>query len=333
VEPLAAVSVIPRTKDELRDRASDSSLVRLRLCGAALLACSALLATGCGGGDTSSGVSGERIDFRQLAQSASMSAATTSGRFAFELSVGLPGADDPFAVSGEGAFDAASDRASFAVDMSSLAKLLGDFLAGLGGPGPAGDLPDLGDSEGWKIEVIHDGKIGYLRFPALDEQLPDGKSWFKVTEGAGSVGGFEFGELEQLSTNDPREVLDSLRAVTSEVETVGTERLRDVDTTHYHAVIDPTELEKRAARGGQEPSQSLLDQLSAQPGLGEVPVDVWIDASGLVRKLSLEFSATGSGTSQTGQASMSFELWDYGEAVEIDLPPTSQVADASALRG
>ena len=30
---------------------------------------------------------------------------------------------------------------------------------------------------------------------------------------------------------------------------------------------------------------------------------------------------------------MSFELWDYGEVVEIDLPPASQVADASALRG
>jgi hypothetical protein len=28
---------------------------------------------------------------------------------------------------------------------------------------------------------------------------------------------------------------------------------------------------------------------------------------------------------------MSFELWDYGRAVDIELPPASQVVDASSL--
>jgi hypothetical protein len=30
---------------------------------------------------------------------------------------------------------------------------------------------------------------------------------------------------------------------------------------------------------------------------------------------------------------MTFELWDYGEDVEIAVPPASQVADAAALEG
>jgi hypothetical protein len=37
--------------------------------------------------------------------------------------------------------------------------------------------------------------------------------------------------------------------------------------------------------------------------------------------------------SQAGAATISFELWDYGESVDIELPPSSQVADASALHG
>ena len=46
----------------------------------------------------------------------------------------------------------------------------------------------------------------------------------------------------------------------------------------------------------------------------------------------MEVSATEQ-ASQAGAATISFELWDYGETVDIDLPPASQVADASALHG
>jgi len=100
----------------------------LRLCGAVLVSIG-LLASGCGGDDpaSTSAVTGEPISFQQLAQSASTSAEATSGRFSFDLSMTLPGADEAFAFTGEGAFDEASGRASFAVDLSSFAQLLGGF--------------------------------------------------------------------------------------------------------------------------------------------------------------------------------------------------------------
>ena len=60
--------------------------------------------------------------------------------------------------------------------------------------------------------------------------------------------------------------------------------------------------------------------------------ELWLDSNGLVRKLSLEISATGPGSSESGDASIAFELWDYGEDVEIALPPASQVVDASYIR-
>ncbi len=309
-----------------------STRMGIRLHGA-LLVVSVLLVAGCGGGESTSGVSAEPIGFRELAQSASTSADATSGRFAFDMSMTLPDSDQPFALSGEGAFDEASGRASFAVDMSSLARLLGGLVAGLAGPN-SDDLPDFDDPAGWRIEVIQDGDVGYVRFPALDDQLPEGKTWVRAKEGdAAASGGFDFDEFEQLAQSDPRELLDALRAVTSEIETVGSQDLRGVETTHYRAVLDPSELSRLAPTGGTTESRSLVDQITEQSGLGPIPVDVWIDDTGLVRKLAMAFEATQPSTSQASEVSLSFEIWDYGEPVDIDLPRASQVADASAVRG
>jgi hypothetical protein len=303
--------------------------MRLRLSGVSLLALLALVAAGCGGGGPSSTATLEPIGFEQLAQSASTSADATSGRFSFDLSMSFPGTDEPFAFSGEGAFDEPSGRASFAVDLSSLAKLLGGFVAGLGGTS-ASDLPDFDDPSGWKIDLVQDGTVGYVRLPAFDEQLPEGKTWIRADAADVSTSGFDVGELGQFAKSDPRDVLGTLRAVTSDVETVGSEELRGVETTHYRATIDPAQLGKLAAGKDPTATQALVDRL-AQSGLGPVPVDVWLDASGLVHKLSMSFEATEASTSRSSEVAMSFELWDYGQAVDIELPPASQVVDASSL--
>ena len=303
----------------------------LRLSGAALLAVCSLAATGCGGASSASEVSGEPISYEELAQSASTSAASTSGRFSFDMSASLGGADD-FSLSGEGAFDASSGRSSFALDMSSLAKLLGGLVAGLGGTTPGG-LPDFDDPKGWKIEVVQDGKVGYVRLPAIAGRLPDGKTWVKGPAGEIKVGGFDFQQLESFTRSDPRDVLEALRGVGGEIETVGTEELRGVETTHYRALVDPAQLANAKDLEGRSASQSLVDRLTTQPGLVDVPLDVWIDANGLVRKLTIAFSAEVPTTAESGDATMSFELWDYGEPVEIAVPPASEVANASALRG
>jgi hypothetical protein len=313
-------------------RPTSPVMTPLRVSLASLVAACTLLAVGCGGGSsTATEVAGEPISFEQLAQSASTSAEATSGRFAFDMSLTFPGADEPFAFAGEGAFDATAERASFAMDMSSFAKLLGGLVAGFGGTPGSADMPDFDDPDAWKIQVVQDGEVGYVRFPAIDDQLPEGKTWVRGTAGDVKAGGFDFDELESFTQSDPREVLDALRGLSGEIETVGQEELRGVETTHYRAVLDPAELAKRAAAENGKPS--VLGELPLQDAVSEVPLDVWIDANGLVRKLSLDVSASDPSTAQSGSVSLAFELWDYGEPVAIEVPPASQVADASAVRG
>jgi len=245
------------------------------------------------------------------------------------MSMSFPGADEPFSLSGEGAFDTTNERSSFAVDLSSLAKLLGGFAAGFGAAG-AKDLPDFDDPAGWKIEVVQDGKVGYVRFPAISKSLPSGKTWIRADGRNLKVDGFDVGGLQQSASPDPRQLLEILKAAGGTVETLGTETLRGTDTTHYRATLDPAQIAKLGV--GQNPDLApLTEGLSGASGLADVPVDVWLDDRGLVRKLSLSLSGLQSGTSQQGHASVGFELWDYGEDVSIDVPPASEVVDASAL--
>jgi len=296
---------------------------------AALLAVCALVAAGCGGGASSGvDVTGEPISFEQLAASASTSAEATSGRFSFDLSFTFAGADEPLALSGEGAFDTASKRASFSVDMSSLAKLLGGFVAGFPGADKS-DLPDFDDPAGWKIEVVQDGGVGYVRLPAIDSQLPEGKTWVRGTAGDVKAGGFDFKEIDSFTQNDPRDVLEALRGLSGDIETVGGEELRGVETNHYRALLDPADLVRKATVTNAD-ATSVFDQLS-QTGVAEVPLDIWIDRNGLVRKLALDVDVPDASSGFSGSVSLAFELWDYGELVEIDVPPAAQVAEASAI--
>ena len=147
----------------------------------------------------------------------------------------------------------------------------------------------------------------------------------------GAKQGTDF-DFQQLTNNDPRTMLDFLRAASADIETVGSEELRGEDTTHYRATIEPREYAKLAPLEKREELQSLVQQMGAQSGLTTIPVEVWLDADGLVRKLSFEFSATQPGSSERSDASIMFELWDYGKDVAIELPPASEVVDASAVR-
>jgi len=295
-----------------------------------LAALALALVTGCGGSGGTAAVDGEPISFQELTRSASTSADATSGRFAFDMTMSFPGSDEPFAFSGEGAFDAKSERASFSMDMSSLASLLGGLFAGMAGPNAEG-APDFDDPSAWKIEAVQDGTVSYVRFPALDQQLPAGKSWIRSDSRTADGQGFDVSQFDQFTTNDPRELLAFLQGVSGEIETVGSEALRGAQTTHYRATIDPREYAKLVSPDKQQELESLVEQMAAQAGLGEIPVDVWLDESGLVRKLTMAFSATQPGTSEHSDVSMTFELYDYGDRVDIDLPPESEVIDASAV--
>jgi hypothetical protein len=294
------------------------------------------VAAGCGGAETTA--SSATLTPEGLAQAVSASTEEQSSKFSLDFDMTFPGMG-ALAFSGEGAVDAEAERATMSLDLSSLAGLFGGLMGGLQGltPTPGQGGPDFSDPQSWKLDAIVDGKTVYLRFPAMASELPEGKTWVRVDEDdAGKAGEtFDFSGFEDFANQDPRELLEMLENVSGDIETVGTEDVRGTPTTHYRATLDLRDLGDLAPSGqGSGSGQdfgAMFDQLFEQAGLGDMPLDVWIDDERLLRKVEASFSMSPEGESEKLEASMSFELYDYGVEVDVTPPPADQVADASSL--
>ncbi len=298
------------------------ALAPLVLC---LLVSLVLAGTGCGGGKEESSTSLPVLeDFEPVAAA---TARTDTARFEMELSMEIPGFDQAFSFTATGASDEKSGKGVFTMDMGSFAELMGGLAGSMGGNVPSG----FGDPEKWKLEMRLDGTVAYMRMPLLADKLPGGKEWVRLDlEKAASLQGLDLEQLEGFAKgSDPRQMLDFLRSVSSEVTRIGTEEVRGVETTHYFAVVDFRKALADLARTSGE--QSLFTQFGGFTGaLQNLPVDVWVDADNLVRRMNMDLSFAVPGQGEA-KASVAMELFDYGQPVSVDVPSASDTVDVSSL--
>jgi hypothetical protein len=160
------------------------------------------------------------------------------------------------------------------------------------------------------FEAIGAGKYFYFRGGPFD-QLSGGK-WVRMKDDDPSF---------NLGQNDPSKMLEYLRA-TSEIDEVGEDTVRGAHTTHYDARIN---LDKVAERVSPEAAQAL-EQATKTLKTKEIPLDVWIDDDGLVRRLTMDWHPAG------GTFTLSLDLFDFGE-VDIDVPSAAETTDLSKLMG
>jgi hypothetical protein len=136
-----------------------------------------------------------------------------------------------------------------------------------------------------------------------------------------------------------------LKAVSGSIEAVGTDELRGVETSHYKATIDTAKVEQLVPEAQRQALGGL-----GQSGSAKIPIDVWIDADQRIRKLAIDLAAidqesppagpSGSsgaplfslGAGGTIEGSLVLEVYDYGKALDLELPPADQVADAATLK-
>jgi hypothetical protein len=282
----------------------------------------ALTAAGCGGSAVAV------PELTSLTSVAQKSSAVDSARFSVTFAMTVPGADQQLSFSADGAFDTPARRAELNVDLSSLSGLLKGLGSAFGGTVTG----DLGSPEDWKLEAIQDGDTAYIRFPLIAKHLPAGKTWIKGdAKELSSARAGNLGQLGSLAGTDPRDVFGLLKAVSGSIETIGSETIRGVETSHYRATLDAAKLEQLVPEA-QRQSLGGLDQAAVQAGLSKLPLDVWIDADQRVRKLSIEVDAKQPGIGTPVKASLVAEVYDYGKPLELQLPPADQVADASTLK-
>ncbi len=264
-----------------------------------LVLCALPLLTGCGSKDA--------LTLDPVASAASKTTEAGSSRVAFETTMQLFGKDVSF--SADGLFDYDDSIGSMTLDMGSMLPLAG-----------AGQL---------ELRMV-DEKL-YMRMPSLmGLGLPTDKEWVslepgKALKGAG-FGGFDPSSMQQ----DPAQLLRLLRA-SSEVTEAGTATIRGVETTRYTAKLDLRKSIEASAKELEltEEQRALLrqaaEQLVEQVETDTLPVEVYIDDDGLLRRLALDLSMNVEG--QQLSMKQTTDFYDFGVDVDVDAPPASQVFD------
>ena len=176
------------------------------------------------------------------------------------------------------------------------------------------------------MEMVFAYPAIYIHFPPELAPLPGGKTWVKMDLAkVGQQAGFDFDQIMQAGQSDPSQGLDFLRGATG-VQAVGDEDVRGVPTKHYTAVVDLRSLGTKYPE--MKPS---IDQLVEQSGISHVPVEVWIDEDGFVRRMKQTLDGNGSGLQMN--MTMTTDLFDFGTDVFVKEPPANNVVDFSALTG
>ncbi|HEV2906154.1 MAG TPA: hypothetical protein VGZ50_02405, partial [Actinomycetota bacterium] len=181
---------------------------------------------------------------------------------------------------------------------------------------------ELPGQEGQEVGLITKGTIAYMEAGALPG-VPANAKWLSIDlEEAGQELGFD---IEALRQNGASQL--AYLTQTSDAEEVGTESVRDVDTTHYTFTTDLADL----AANGPEELRASYKSVMDLTGLETIPTEVWVDGDDLVRRLSFEVEIEQSGQ-QIAQTT-TIEYFDFGVEVDVQAPPPNEVVDFSELSG
>lgn len=248
------------------------------------------------------------LDLDPVASAATRTSDAGSARVAFETALRLNGRK--VELGGQGLFDFEESRGAMTLDASPL-------------------LPAAAGKGSFELRMI--GSTMYIRIPAaLSGQGIVGGRWiaFDVKDAANAAG---FSLPQSSLQQDPVQTLRLLRASSTGVTKAGTARVRGTQTTRYKAKLDLRKAIEASAdelglsKQEQEQLQRAAEHLSAQAGLKLLPVEVFVDAQGLLRRMRVNLKAS------PGAASFSLvqttDYYDFGVDVDVKAPPKSQVLD------
>ena len=275
----------------------------------AVAAALVLSTSGCG----TSGV----LALDPVARAAQATSHVGGAHIALIARVDAAGLAAPFTMSGTGFFNYRSREGMLSLQMSGLPASAATAL-------PAGPL---------EMEELFKSSAIYVGSPLFAGKLPGGARWMKLDLGRfGQALGFN---LEQLAggQSNPAQFLEYLKASGGTVAIVGHEHVRGVATTRYRGEINLQKAADVVPSSNRDQLRKALSKLAEQTGVSSLPVEVWVDAQGLVRRMSLALSLPAGGESV--QLHMRIDLFGFGATPTIKPPQQSEVFDATqaALSG
>lgn len=241
---------------------------------------------------------------QRLAEAPDRTKAADTARMALEstTNMGDPGASRMnYTVAGDGHVDFAAERLQLTLDM----------------PGP---VPG-------NMEMVVDGDVAYLRMPFAVSDGDEAR-WIETEVAEASTDGM----MQSGMAQDPTEALTALGAVEGDIDGLGADEVGG-EPIHGYAFDVPAD------------EVFPVDDDKAE-GLSEVPVamEAWLDTDGRVRRLSQTVDLAevmsaldvdselpeemGADLRElTGEQTTVIKFFDFGEPVDIEIPPADQVDD------
>jgi hypothetical protein len=267
-----------------------------------------------GADDTVGGDPGTPLDGPPDADTLADAVALTRGVAAarVELTTAIDGPAGPVVLAHRAAFVDGGLRASAESDLSEVARALGDAGQQLEGD--------------WThpARVVVDGGTVFSQLGPMAEALGHAPEDWSSAELADLVGSGAVADNDTLALAlDPLGPLDQLLRPVIEIGEVGgagptgegdDDEVRGAAVRHLRASLDLT------GTAGAAPAEGSFEARLVAVGVDGLPVDVWLDGAGVIRRLVVSVEAAG-GLKTT------FDVYDVGDVTDSDVapPPTSEV--------
>ena len=254
-----------------------------------------------------------------IAASADATSDAGSARMSMVMTMSMPeGQSMPqggdLTMNAEGAYDFANRRGEMTMTMEL----------------PEGAGPMSGTQ---KIDMVFEDLVIYMRYPFMTEMAPGSKPWIRMDlEEIGQQAGMDYGSMMQSGTSDPSQMLEWLRGVSGDVQVVGEEEVRGAPATHYKGSIDFNKVADQAPEELREQMKASIEAMTEAIGTSTVPFEVWIDEQGRAVRMAQSFEFE-QGTTAGASMSMTVDIFDFGTAVDIEVPPASETTDFQELMG
>ncbi len=257
-----------------------------------------------------------------LMDAAAHTAAAKTGHVEMKVDTVANGVQSEF--DSNGAFDADRHLFSMSLDLSSL--LSASLHMPANGSGSNGTTPSGGQTSSLAstANVVATDDVVYLDFPLFARIVGVNTQWMSVPATTGA---------STFNVADPSAFLDFLHGAGGQVTDMGREQIRGVDTQHLHASVKLQDALDSASGPDRDRLQAAIDELGKDQSTlldAEMPVDVYIDDSGMIRELVFDFSSPDTTASTASKATLTVDLFDFGTDVNIQVPPPDQVTDVSA---
>jgi hypothetical protein len=275
----------------------------------ALLVAAAALTAGCGQAAVKSSSPPKPKPSKGLiSESAAATADAGTARTAYTMKMtGLPGASGGVTARGTGVVDFSSRSTAVRLHMT---------------------IPQAGMTLDMSERLV--GTTIYMRSPLLAGATR--KPWIKLDlQKLAKAQGFDMNAAMSAGGSDPSQMLAYLNGASDSVDRVGTDAVRGTQTTHYHVVLDLLKIANTVPAANRAAVRRTLRREVELLGTHTMPIDVWIDSQGLVRREHFDISMQPPTAPTPLDLEMTIDFFDFGAPVHVEPPPAGQVADLADL--